>query len=211
MAGPDGNANVWAIVTTIFSQYYKEKLRILPQFKLYLMRRVLAAGGLHSHTSGKGSAGASLGAVKIGDTAHCLRQHIHHFHRELSAYSSSRNPLLAIRCPVIDGSIEDVSVSTFPDTGSCIKQSLVIRHNIRVHRTRTRSIRLPTGNSLKTVGTAIAKFKFRGEETAHTLTFDVDRKSVWEVVLRKGFLEQTKALTQFRSRIRDNLRPCVRS
>lgn len=125
-----------------------------------------------------------------------------------------KSSLATIRCLEIDGSIKGVPVFAFPDTGSCINtvsEDFTKQHNIKVDRTRTISVRLPKGNSIETVGTALAEFKFKAEETVYNLKFDVMKQSVWDVVLSERFLTETKTLTEHRSCIHERLRPCIRS
>lgn len=74
----------------------------------------------------------------------------------------------------------------------------------------TQPIRLLGGHTIKSIGRVVGDFMFQGDKDIHHRHFHVLPTSVYDVVLGRGFLEQTKTLTEYFHRIVEKVRPCIR-
>ena len=81
----------------------------------------------------------------------------------------------------------------------------------RVRAADTQSIRLIIGHVAESVGRIVGDFKFKGEKHGYRREFHVLRNSVYDLVLGRQFLDQTKTLTESCHRIVKRVRPCVQN
>jgi hypothetical protein len=117
-------------------------------------------------------------------------------------------------CYEAPGTINGVPVNALPDTGSpvdAISEDFAKQHGLRIKATNTQSIRLLGGYRAESVGRVVSHFKFQGENHAYCREFHVLRQSIYDVVLGRNFLNQTKTLTEFYRRIVKRVRPCVQN
>lgn len=137
------------------------------------------------------------------------------FHQRRSVKWSSRGASLrGVRCYEVPGTINGVSVNALPDWGStvdAVSEAFASRHGLQISPTKTQSIRLLGGHTADSVGRVVGLFKFRNEEGAYRREFHVLRKSVYDVVLGRGFLDWSKTLTEHFHRVVGRTRPCVRN
>ena len=115
-------------------------------------------------------------------------------------------------CYEAPGTINGVPVDALPDTGSsvdAISEDFAKLHDLNVTLAETQSIRLLGGHVAESVGRAVGDFRFRGEKHVYRREFHVLRNSVYDLVLGRKFLDQTKTLTEFCHRIVKRVRPCV--
>jgi len=115
-------------------------------------------------------------------------------------------------CPgTLNGTIP---VNALPDSGSsvdAISESFANKHNLPIVATATQPISMVGGNRAESIGRVFAEFQFAGEQRVHSREFHVLRKSVCDVILGKTFLNETKTLTTFATRIVERSRLCVQS
>jgi predicted aspartyl protease len=100
--------------------------------------------------------------------------------------------------------LNDTEISAFPDTGAAanfMSLHYANNHGLKLDRASSSHVRLGNGSTVSTVGTTTSVFSFAGEKAAHTLTFNVLRTSVHDVVLGSPFLKATETLTRYAHRI----------
>ncbi|ORY06038.1 hypothetical protein BCR34DRAFT_41787 [Clohesyomyces aquaticus] len=105
-------------------------------------------------------------------------------------------------------SAKGVPVEAFPDTGSeldILSLGFVNQIDAGVNATGARTIELPTGHTIRTLGTVNVAILFEGESTVYRQTFHVLKSSRHKMILGKPFLETTQTLTKFAHRIRERL------
>ncbi|KAF3042022.1 hypothetical protein E8E11_007221 [Didymella keratinophila] len=68
------------------------------------------------------------------------------------------------------------------------------RLGLQIKAHKATNITIGSGQRIKTLGTTITRFSFRGEPTAYDLTFHVLPKCIRDVVLGKRFLKDTRTL-----------------
>lgn len=119
----------------------------------------------------------------------------------------------AIWRPEVSGTVNNVPVSALADTGSCIdviSESFARRHNLQIDRSQRQEIKLPKG-MLKTVGKTLVIFRFTDDATEHPRWFHILKRSYYEVVLGREFLNMTETCTTYKNRIQQRLVPCIKS
>ncbi|KAH7318378.1 hypothetical protein B0I35DRAFT_241425 [Stachybotrys elegans] len=112
----------------------------------------------------------------------------------------------------VPGRLDGVQINALPDWGSsvdAISADLARKLGWKMEGGDVRRIRLPGGQVTESIGSATAGFQFQGEDQVHRRTFQVLRKSLYEVVLGRNFLRQTQTLTNFCHRIVEKMRPCI--
>jgi hypothetical protein len=112
----------------------------------------------------------------------------------------------------VPGTIDGVPVNALPDWGSAVEavsEDFAKRHGLKIKATDMESIRLPGGHTAESIGRIVGHFKFQGERRVYSRQFHVLRKSVYDLVLGRKLLDQTKTLTKFCPRIVERARPCV--
>jgi hypothetical protein len=112
----------------------------------------------------------------------------------------------------VPGTINGVPVNALPDWGSAVEavsENFAKQHGLKIKATDTKSIRLPGGHITEIVGQIVGHFKFQGERHVYSRQFHVLRRSVYDLVLGRKFLDQTETLTKFCHRIVARVRPCV--
>ncbi|KAH7013424.1 hypothetical protein EDB80DRAFT_371765 [Ilyonectria destructans] len=127
-------------------------------------------------------------------------------------WSPSEASLRGVKCYEVPGTINSVPVNALPDWGSAVNavsEDFARRHGLKIKATDTQPIRLLGGHIAESVGRIVGHFKFQGERHDYRRKFHVLRKSVYDMVLGRKFLDQTKTLTQFCHRIVQRVRPCV--
>lgn len=113
----------------------------------------------------------------------------------------------------VPGIFNGTAVNALPDTGSridAVSEDFARRHNLKIKRATTQTIRLLGGHIAEILGRTEGLFQFRGEPKTYCREFLVLRKSVRDVVLGRQFLgEVTNTLDQYRHRIVKRSRPCL--
>jgi predicted aspartyl protease len=114
--------------------------------------------------------------------------------------------------PTINGRLQGVDVSAFPDTGAAAnyislpyaqRHGLVIKGNVR------QSVKVGEGSIIRVVGTTTLPFSFAEETKQHDLTFHVIRKSVHDVILGSAFLRTSETFTRFAHRVGRKIRETI--
>ncbi|RYP79069.1 hypothetical protein DL771_000047 [Monosporascus sp. 5C6A] len=132
--------------------------------------------------------------------------------RDPVTWSPSEASLRGISSYEVPGTVNGVPVNALPDWGSAVEavsEDFARRHGLKIKATDIQSIRLLGGHSAESVGRIVGHFKFQGEKHVYRREFHVLRKSVYDLVLGKKFLDQTKTLTEYYHRIVERIRPCV--
>jgi hypothetical protein len=109
----------------------------------------------------------------------------------------------------IKGYLNGDEISACPDTGAdanFVSLKYAETHGLPIDPTAISSVQLGNGSIINTLGTTSSSFSFAGEETIHTLSFDVLRTSIHDIVLGTPFLKATETMTRFASRIHRRLR-----
>ncbi|KAM6535989.1 hypothetical protein FALCPG4_005512 [Fusarium falciforme] len=112
----------------------------------------------------------------------------------------------------VPGTINGVPINALPDWGSAVEavsEDFARRHGLKIKATDTQSIRLLGGHIAESVGRIVGHFKFQGEARVYRREFHVLRKSVYDLVLGRKFLDRTKTLTEYYHRIVKRFRPCA--
>lgn len=102
-------------------------------------------------------------------------------------------------------SIRDQEIHAFPDNGSeldIVSRRFAKKHQLAVDRADIRTVILPNGRTLSTMGTATLQFHFKGEKESFRRTFHVLKNSIYDVVLGRSFLDATETLGTFMHRIK---------
>ncbi|KPM43269.1 hypothetical protein AK830_g3254 [Neonectria ditissima] len=132
--------------------------------------------------------------------------------RRSIVWSPSEASLRGISCHEVPGTINGVPVDALPDWGSAVEavsKDFARRHGLKIKATNTQSIRLLQGHIVESVGRIVGHFKFQGERRIYRREFHVLQRSVYDLVLGRQFLDQTKTLTEYCHRIVQRIRPCV--
>lgn len=127
-------------------------------------------------------------------------------------WSSSKANLRGTSCYEIPGTINGVRVNALPDWGSAVdavSEGFARRHGLRIKASDTQSIRLIGGHRAESVGRIVGHFKFQGEKHVYRREFHVLRKSVYDLVLGRNFLDRTETFTEHRHRVVKRIRSCV--
>lgn len=106
---------------------------------------------------------------------------------------------LSIKC-----TLNGHRTSSFPDTGACanfISRSYVDQHKVAIDTGSARKFKNGIGRTIKSLGTVILPFSFKGETSSHELEFHVIPKSVHDVVLGESFLRLTETFSRFKDRV----------
>jgi predicted aspartyl protease len=106
--------------------------------------------------------------------------------------------------PFIRAQLNENEISVFPDTGAAgnfMSLQYAKAHGLKIDRKSSRLVKLGNGSTVSTLGTTTSLFSFAGEESAHSLLFNVLRTSVYDVVLGSPFLKATETLTRYAHRI----------
>ncbi|KAF1990514.1 hypothetical protein K402DRAFT_451456 [Aulographum hederae CBS 113979] len=123
-------------------------------------------------------------------------------------FPSNPNPNKCKREREVYGSLNELPVRAFPDTGSdrdFISAEFARKHEIRVNTTERPSIRLPHGLPIHAVGTVSLSFSLAGETATYDRVFTVLERSIHDVILGGSFLKETQTLTRFAHRIKEKL------
>ena len=127
-------------------------------------------------------------------------------------WSQSEMSLRGIKCYEVPGTINDILVNALPDWGSsvdAISEDFAKQHGIQIAATKPHSIALLGGHVVQSIGLVFGHFRFQGDSCGHHRVFHVLSKSVYDVILGKTFLDQTRTLTEFCHRIVEKFRPCI--
>jgi hypothetical protein len=106
--------------------------------------------------------------------------------------------------PFIRAQLNENEISVFPDTeaaGNFMSLQYAKAHGLKIDRKSSRLVKFGNGSTVSTLGTTTSLFSFAGEESAHSLLFNVLRTSVYDVVLGSPFLKATETLTRYAHRI----------
>ena len=147
---------------------------------------------------------------------HPLRDRVPHdlpHSRRPVVWSPSEAGLRGISSHEVPGTINGVPVNALPDWGSAVEavsENFARLHGLKIKTTDKKSIPLLGGHIAESVGRIVGHFKFQGERQVYRREFHVIRKSVYDLVLGRTFLDQTKTLTEYRHRIVRRIRPCVK-
>ncbi|KAK1752744.1 hypothetical protein QBC47DRAFT_416364 [Echria macrotheca] len=121
--------------------------------------------------------------------------------------------LLGVQSWEVPGTINGVPVHALPDSGSsvdAISEEFARKHCLEVEPANKLRIPLPGGRHAESYGRVVGRFQFHGENQVYKRCFRVLRKSVYDVVLGRSFLDLTRTLTSFTHRIISRMRPCIR-
>lgn len=112
----------------------------------------------------------------------------------------------AVRELQIDGSLNDISVSAVPDTGSSfdiISEQFATANNLQIDTHGKIDFKLPNGAKRTFLGTVTAPWVFSGEKEAHKRVFHVLKDCIHQVVLGADFLDTTRTFSTFAHRIKE--------
>ncbi|KAI9904946.1 hypothetical protein N3K66_001475 [Trichothecium roseum] len=113
---------------------------------------------------------------------------------------------LTVRELQIDGSLNNISVSAVPDTGSSfdiISEQFATANRLRIDTLGRIDFKLPNGAKRTFVGTVTAPWVFSGEKEAHKRVFHVLKDCIHQVVLGADFLDTTRTFSTFAHRIKE--------
>lgn len=116
-------------------------------------------------------------------------------------------------CHEAPGTFNGVSVDALPDTGSsvdAISEHFAKQHGLEIIAAGAKSISLPGGSEVKSVGVVVGDFLFQNEAQVYRREFQVLKNSVYDLVLGRDFLRLTETLTKCRHRIIEKIRPGIR-
>ena len=102
-------------------------------------------------------------------------------------------------------SMRNQEIYAFPDNGSeldIVSLRFAKKHQLAVNRADIRTVVLPNGREISTMGTATLRFRFKGEKESFRRTFHVLGSSIYDVVLGRSFLDATETLSTFMHRIK---------
>ncbi|KAI1800582.1 hypothetical protein F4811DRAFT_21836 [Daldinia bambusicola] len=128
------------------------------------------------------------------------------------AWLRNKTGVYGIRYYEVPGFLNGIPINALPDSGSgidAVSESFAKQHGLTIEPTDTQKIYLPGGNRTESIGRTVGHFKFKGESQSYRREFRVLRKSMYDLVLGRRFLTETKTLTDFQHRIKKSYRPCI--
>lgn len=129
-----------------------------------------------------------------------------------ATWSPIETSLRGIKSWEVPGTINGVPVNALPDWGSsvdAVSEGFARQLGLQIQVANPQSITLIGGHTAESLGRAIGYFRFRGNGHTYRREFHVLRKSVYDVVLGRKFLDQTRTFTKFSHRIVERFRPCI--
>ncbi|CZR67957.1 uncharacterized protein PAC_17856 [Phialocephala subalpina] len=192
--------------STNFSEWLKEDNHVY-------RTQGISGSGKSTHMKFFAERGSDLAQT---DATNGLFWHFKNLHRSESRFKVNWSPNEmrggGIRSYEVKGTINGISVTALPDYGSAVNavsQDFAEQHRMKIEATGTERIGLLGGHIAESIGRVAGHFKFQGESQAYHREFHVLRKSAYDMVLGKKFLDETKTLIKFCHRIIERVRPCV--
>ena len=100
----------------------------------------------------------------------------------------------------VAGRVGSIKVCALADSGSdldVLSESFCSKHNLKIDKSKLRTIRLPKRGLVQSIGTVTLPFSFEGENGVYNRVFHVLKNCIHDVILGNRFLKATKTLTEF--------------